>query len=96
MGRVWRYCGVPEALFSESPNLHQFDVIEDIRNKKGGLFEVLVMVRGGAKARILLKRDALIPFFQHQLKSISVCHFQKIAQFHVCLFARANILDHCF
>lgn len=75
MGRVWRYCGVPEALFSESPNLHQFDVIEDIRNKKGVLFEVLVMVRGGAKARISLKRDALIPFFQHQLKSISVCHF---------------------
>ena len=95
MGRVWRYCGGPEALFSESPNRHQFDVIEDIRDKKGGLFEVLVMVRG-AKARILLNLYALIPFFQHQLKSISVCHFQKIAQLHVCLFARANILDHCF
>jgi hypothetical protein len=49
MGRVWRYSGVPEVLFSESPNLHQFDVIEDIRDKKGVLFEVLVMVRGGLK-----------------------------------------------
>ena len=46
MGRVWRYCGVPEALFSESPNLHQFDVIEDIRDKKSGLFEVLGVVAG--------------------------------------------------
>jgi len=33
MGRVWRYCGGPEALFSESPNRQHFDVIEDIRDK---------------------------------------------------------------
>ena len=46
MGRVWRYCGVPEVLFSESPNRHQFDVIEDIRDKKSGLFEVLGVVAG--------------------------------------------------
>jgi hypothetical protein len=46
MGRVWRYCGVPEALFSESPNRHHFDVIEDIRDKKSGLFEVLGVVAG--------------------------------------------------
>jgi arylformamidase len=38
--------GVPEALFIESPNRHHFDVIEDIRDKKSGLFEVLGVVAG--------------------------------------------------
>jgi hypothetical protein len=46
MGRVWRYCGGPEALFSESPNRQHFDVIEDIRDKKSGLFEALRVVGG--------------------------------------------------
>jgi hypothetical protein len=33
--------------FCESPNRHHFDVIEDIRDKKGGLFEVFVNGDGG-------------------------------------------------
>jgi arylformamidase len=37
---------VPEALFIESPNRHHFDVIEDMRDKKSGLFEALRVVAG--------------------------------------------------